>query len=84
MMVVRRWRDLWLASALFIAVLVVFQIHVSQWNGTTQKIEQFMYLPDGEYLRIASLGYRELVADVLWIQAIQVIKKRKMSETTDR
>jgi hypothetical protein len=84
MMLVRRWGSLWLASAIFVIALVAFQIHLSQWNGTTQKIEQFMYLPNGEYLRIACLGYRELVADLLWIQAIQVMGERNVSETAGR
>lgn len=77
----RRWGSLWVTSAIFVIALVAFQVHLSQWNGTAQKIEQFMYLPNGEYLRIASLGYRELVADILWIQAIQVMGERKVSET---
>jgi tetratricopeptide (TPR) repeat protein len=81
MMAVRRWGSLWVTSAISVVALVAFQIHLSQWNGTSQKIEQFMYLPNGEYLRIASLGYRELVADILWIQAIQVMGERKVSET---
>jgi len=81
MMAVRRWGSLWVTSAIFIVALVGFQIHLRQWNTTSQKIEQFMYLPDGEYLKVASLGYRELVADILWIQAIQVMGERKVSET---
>jgi hypothetical protein len=39
-----------------------------------------MYLPEGEYLRMASLGYRELAADLLWLQVIQVMGQRKLSE----
>jgi tetratricopeptide (TPR) repeat protein len=39
------------------------------------------YLPKGEYLRLASLGYRQLVADLLWLQVVQQIGKR--DQTTD-
>jgi tetratricopeptide (TPR) repeat protein len=39
------------------------------------------YLPKGEYLRLASVGYRQLVADLLWLQVVQQIGVR--NQTTD-
>lgn len=81
MMALRQQSLLWAASTMLVVALVALQLHLSEWNGAEQKLEQFMYLPNGEYLRIASLGYRELVADILWIQAIQVMGERKVSET---
>lgn len=81
MMAVRQRSLLWAASAMLVVALGALQIQLNRWNGAEQKLEQFMYLPNGEYLRIASLGYRELVADILWIQAIQVMGERKVSET---
>jgi hypothetical protein len=37
------------------------------------RVEQLAYLPKGEYLRLAVLGYRQLVADLIWLQAVQHI-----------
>lgn len=37
------------------------------------RVEQLAYLPKGEYLRIGVLGYRQLVADMIWLQAVQHI-----------
>jgi tetratricopeptide (TPR) repeat protein len=35
------------------------------------KAEQLKYVPKGEFLRVAVLGYRQLAADLLWLKAIQ-------------
>ncbi|MEK7279179.1 MAG: tetratricopeptide repeat protein, partial [Nitrospirota bacterium] len=39
-----------------------------------------MFLPKGEYLKPAALGYDQLVADIVWLQAIQVIGDKRISE----
>lgn len=31
----------------------------------------FSYLPKGEYLKVAVLGYRQLAADLIWLKALQ-------------
>ena len=38
------------------------------------RAEQLAYLPKGEYLRLAVLGYRQVVADLIWLQAVQHIR----------
>jgi hypothetical protein len=35
------------------------------------RAEELAYLPKGPYLRLASLGYRQIVADIIWLQAVQ-------------
>ena len=75
---------IWGPVAFFFVALILLQIHLGQSTGVRQKLAQFMYLPNGEYLRIASLGYREVMADLLWIQAIQVMGERKVSEEAGR
>ncbi len=42
-------------------------------RNAVARAEQLAYLPKGEYLRLAVLGYRQLVADLLWLQAVQHI-----------
>ncbi len=66
--------------ALGLCLLIALQVHLGKWEVVDKKLEQLMYLPDGEYLKVASLGQRELVADLLWLQAIQVMGERKVSE----
>lgn len=41
------------------------------------RAEQLAYLPKGEYLRLATLGYRQVVADVIWLQAVQHIGAKR-------
>ena len=44
------------------------------------RAEQLAYLPKGEYLRLAVLGYRQLVADIIWLQAVPHIGAKKDSQ----
>ena len=81
------WRDhmsFWLISATLMGLLIALQVALKPWQGTEKKLERLIYLPDAEYLKIVSLGYRELIADLLWIQSIQVMGEKKVSESNGR
>ncbi|WHZ24842.1 MAG: hypothetical protein OJF47_003954 [Nitrospira sp.] len=41
------------------------------------RAEQLAYLPKGEYLKLAVLGYRQVVADMIWLQAVQHIGAKR-------
>jgi hypothetical protein len=70
-----------LALAVILATgLHLLQLELDQQRAAAPKMQQFMYLPQGEYLRIAVLGYRQVAADLLWIQAIQAMGERTVSE----
>jgi hypothetical protein len=71
---------LWLTSAFLVSLLAAIQVPLHYWDNATPKLQHMLYLPSGEYLRMASLGYRELVADVLWLETIQVMGERKLSD----
>jgi len=60
--------------------LYFIQTRLDQQRAATPKLQRFMYLPQGEYLRVAVLGYEQVVADFLWIQAIQAMGERKVTE----
>ena len=77
-------RSFWPICLAIMGILIALQLYLRPWLATEKKLERLMYLPDGEYLKIASLGYRELVADVLWLQAIQVMGEKQVSETSGR
>jgi tetratricopeptide (TPR) repeat protein len=63
-----------------IAGLHVLQRQFDQQRAATPKLQRFMYLPEGEYLRVAVLGYEQVAADLLWIQTIQAMGERKVSK----
>ncbi|MBI4001974.1 MAG: hypothetical protein HY348_09335 [Nitrospira defluvii] len=46
-------------------------------RNTVARAEQLAYLPKGEYLRLAALGYRQVVADLIWLQAVQHIGAKR-------
>ena len=56
------------------------QVRIDEQRAVTPKLQRFMHLPQGEYLRVAVLGYEQVVADLLWIQAIQAMGERTVTE----
>ncbi len=84
MSAVPRSLALWATGALLVALLGALQLPLNHWNNSKPKLQELIYLPNGEYLRMASLGYRELAADILWLQVIQVMGERKISEEAGR
>ena len=80
MSAIRRPLTLLATGTVLAASLVALQIPLTHWVNSIPKLHQLTYLPSGDYLRMASLGYRELAADLLWLQTIQVMGERKLSE----
>src|SRR5713101_9985186 len=69
------------ATGLLLVVgLHLLQVRIDAQRAATPKLQRFMYLPQGKYLRVAVLGYEQVAADLLWIQAIQAMGERKVSE----
>lgn len=64
---------------ILLAALHVLQLGLDHQRAAVPKLRQFMYLPSGERLKVVVLGYRQLAADVLWLQAIQAMGERKIS-----
>lgn len=53
-------------------------LHVlDQERNAVARAEQLAYLPKGEYLKLAVLGYRQVVADLIWLQAVQHIGAKR-------
>jgi len=42
--------------------------------------ETFLYLPSGDYLKPLSLGYHQVIADVLWIQTVNYFGSHFMTD----
>jgi hypothetical protein len=57
---------------LFGAVFL-FQQQIDTKQSEAHRTE---YLPSGPFLRVASLEYKEVIADIFWLQAIQLIGRK--------
>jgi hypothetical protein len=60
--------------------VVLLQWRLEQEKAAIPKLQSFMLLPQGEHLRVAVLGYHHVVADLLWLRAIQEMGERKITE----
>ena len=57
-------------------------LHVLDAERTAvARAEQLAYLPKGDYLKLAVLGYRQVVADLIWLQAVQHIGAKRDTQT---
>jgi tetratricopeptide (TPR) repeat protein len=65
---------------LLLGVLSAALVAVTQWRlehiRTARPAEEFRYLPKGDHLKVAALGYDQLVADLLWLKTIQVMGEK--------
>lgn len=43
------------------------------------RAEELSYLPKGEYLRVAVLGYRQMAADLIWLKAVQHLGEKNQT-----
>ncbi len=84
MRVMLRRLEFWIVGGILVGLLGGIQGPLIARSNARPKLQQFTYLPSGDYLRMASLGYREIAADLLWLQAIQVMGERKLSEEAGR
>ena len=62
-----------LGSVCLCVAMIAVQLQLDEARAGIPKLQQLSYIPDGNVLRIASLGYREVVADFLWLQVIQAM-----------
>lgn len=78
-----RGRSVWLVlmAAFFVVAVVGTQRHLEDLKAQRSVAEEFRYLPKGDYLKIAVLGYDQLAADLLWLKAVQVMGERKREQT---
>src|SRR3989441_11428650 len=67
-------------TVILIMGLHFLQVRLDEQRAPITQFQRFMYLPQGEHLKIAALGYQHVVADLLWIQVIQAMGERKVTE----
>lgn len=52
---------------------------VDRERQTLARAAELTYLPRGEYLKVAVLGYQHIVADLLWLKAVQGLSGRNQT-----
>jgi len=63
-----------------LGLCVVWSVHhVDRQRQSIPKGSELSYLPRGEYLKLAVLGYRNIVADFIWLKAVQNYAGRNQS-----
>lgn len=68
-----RTKARWLVLLAGMAVLAALQVFIQKGfekSFPARRIENLLYLPKGERLKVMSLGFRNLLADALWVKAI--------------
>lgn len=78
----KQWIPLALVGMGLSAGVVLTQISLDSARAGVPTLKRMSYLPDGRILKVAALGYREVVADVLWLQVIQAMGDRHVSQET--
>lgn len=84
MTMVMRQIGLAVVGALLVAASCVLHGRLDQVREGTQQVQRFMFLPQAEVLKVLSFGYHDIVADFFWLQAIQAMGERNVSEEAGR
>ncbi len=68
-------RRYWTLTVLVLGafLIVSLQVRMDRIRSAAQKVEELRFIPSGQSLRIASLGYKEFAADLLWLKVIQFV-----------
>lgn len=63
-----------------VVCMVELATALDQRRNAVTRAAQLAYLPKGEYLKLAVLGYRQLAADIIWLQVVQHIGAKTASQ----
>lgn len=73
----------WLMAGLLLSVLgagtVATLAAVDRVRPAPTRAQELSYLPQGPYLKVAVLGYRQVAADLIWLKAVQQFGLRNQS-----
>ncbi len=72
---------LWTATLLLACVAAAAGLFVAleRQRPAAVRATELSYLPKGDYLKVAVLGYRQLVADLIWLQVVQQLGERSQT-----
>ena len=69
-------------TIVIVSSLFVLQVRIDDERQSWVQEEELMYLPSGKVLKIISLGFDEVVADILFIRMIDYFGKHSASDRT--
>ncbi len=65
----------WMTSGILLVLLAVGVVWtlslVKEQHDDLERVKKFAYVPNGKYLGIISLGYDQLVSDLIWLKVVQ-------------
>lgn len=64
-----RFLSIALAGVLLVGLIHSGHRHTDAWAPQSDLTNEILYLPSGEFLQLATLGYEMLAADLLWVRA---------------
>jgi tetratricopeptide (TPR) repeat protein len=64
--------------ALTLGMMGLFRV-VEHQRPAAARAAELSYLPNGDYLKVAVLGYRQLVADLIWLKILQHVGIRELA-----
>src|SRR5207302_10119679 len=68
------------STVILIMGLHFLQVRLDEQRAPITQFQRFMYLLQGEHLKIGALGYLHVVAVLLWIQVMQAMGVRQVTE----
>lgn len=79
----KTWTEGWIPISGLLLLLgagVFLSLHaVDRQRQSLGRSAELAFLPKGEYLKVAVLGYRHIVADLLWLKAVQGLSGREQT-----
>ncbi|MGH7164746.1 MAG: tetratricopeptide repeat protein [Nitrospiraceae bacterium] len=70
------WLVTWMLMLLFGGSAVKLLVALDRQRPSLARAGELSYLPKGEYLKVAVLGYRQLAADLIWLKVVQHLGDR--------
>jgi hypothetical protein len=72
-------KKFWIWGFLILLCPLVWRVHARIDSLRMADVEnrELNFLPSGEVLKVVSLGYQELAADLIWIKAVQYLGERE-------
>lgn len=64
----------------FALMATLLHIQLDRTRAEMPSLQRFALLPDGNVLKAMSLGFRNVAADLLWLEAVQAIGDRKVTQ----
>jgi len=66
----------------WLGIISLLQRGIDFKKDAFHTVKQFDYMPSAPFLKVAAMEYKEVTADFIWLQAVQLIAKSRVGEYT--